>query len=127
MKIILTVADHMQNGFIALAQWPGISEPEARQIIFGIDHAVPHGSEPDIATADFTFILGLISDDGCTLLDTGEKLLPTQISMRIAPDQVSQWLADRPDPDTSLWRAAPILPLKNLQLVAVRDDKKEGK
>lgn len=108
MKVILTVADHDQNGFVALAQWPGLSERRARQFIDFIDDAVSDDAEPDIKSAPFTFILDLMDERNGDLIDTGKRQLPTQIAMSLAPDEVRRWLEERPDPDSVMDRAVPV-------------------
>ena len=107
-SLTLTAADHRQNGFVALARWTGLSEAEARARIAAIDAMVSDDSEPDIASADFTFILDL-HDPRLDLIDNGKRCLPSQIAMMLAPDQVQQWLADRPDPDSTLCTLIPVL------------------
>lgn len=101
MHVVLTVADHEKNGFVALARWPEMSESEARAFIEAHDAMVDDESEPDIKTAAFTFILDLMEANG-DCHDTGKRLLPTQVAMLIAPEQVSKWINERPDPDSVL-------------------------
>ncbi len=97
MEIILTVADHEKNGFIPLGRWTGIEHDQAMSIIAAIDTQIDTEAEPDIETADFTFILDL--NDGSSLVDTGKRNLPLQIAMKLAPEEVSQWLVEKPEPD----------------------------
>lgn len=106
--IILTVADHDQNGFVALARSPAMTEAEARAFIEAKDALVTDESEPDIATGPFTFILDLMEANG-DCIDTGKRCLPTQIAMSLAPEQVRQWLDERPDPDSVMDRHIPTL------------------
>ncbi|MGN6537589.1 MAG: hypothetical protein ACTHKQ_17905 [Mesorhizobium sp.] len=106
MHVVLTVADHEQNGFVALAQWSNLSEKQARAFIDKQDAAVSDESEPDINTAAFTFILDLMESDG-DCIDTGKRQLPTQIAMSLAPAQVSRWLDERPFPDAVINRVVP--------------------
>lgn len=106
-KIILTVADHEQNGFVSLAQWPGLTEDQARHIIDAIDAGISDEAEPDIKTAPFTFILDLMDDGNGDLFDTGKRMLPMQVAMSLAPEQVRHWLDERPDPDSVIRRAVP--------------------
>ena len=44
--VILTVADHEQNGFASLARWQFPSEAAARAFIAAEDAAIPEGAEP---------------------------------------------------------------------------------
>ncbi len=110
--IELTVADHEKNGFVTLAKWPRMPEAEARAILDAIDATIDDASEPDIKTAPFTFILDLCS--GYDLVDNGKRLLPTQVAMSLAQEQVSVWLDERPDPDSWANMGAPTLPLSAL-------------
>jgi hypothetical protein len=105
--VVLTVADHEQNGFVALARWPRMHEAQARAFIEEQDSAVDDESEPDINSASFTFILDLVQGNG-DLIDCGNRCLPTQVAMSLAPEQVRWWLDKRPDPD-SLIAAEPAL------------------
>ncbi len=115
MNIILTVADHEQNGFVALATWNGLPEPEARALISAIDASISDEAEPDIKTAAFTFILDLINGDD-DILDTGSRCLPTQIAMAIAPAEVQRWLNERPAPDSVFHQRPPILSIAALSI-----------
>lgn len=110
MEIILTACDHSQNGFVALAQWPGLPEDQARRLISVVDSAVSDDSEPDNAECEFSFILDLMDGpDSC--VDTGARCLPTQQAMRLAPQQVQAWLSERPEPDSCFFQEPPILTL----------------
>jgi hypothetical protein len=106
MRIVLTVGDHEQNGFVALAKWSHLEEAEARAAIDAVDASIPEEAEPDIETAAFTFILDLMNENG-DLIDNSKRQLPTQTAMALAPDQVRQWLEERPDPDSVLCRHIP--------------------
>lgn len=105
-SIVLTVADHEQNGFVALAAWRGMALSEAHEHIAGIDASIDDEMEPDIDTAPFTFILDLWEGDDC--IDSGARLLPTQIAMSLAPEQVRGWLDSRPEPDSLLFEPIPV-------------------
>lgn len=105
-RVVLTVADHEQNGFVALAKWSHLTEPEARAFIEATDASVCDDAEPDVKTAPFTFILDLMNDNH-DLVDTGKRMLPTQIAMSLAPDAVRRWLEERPDPDSVMDRFVP--------------------
>jgi hypothetical protein len=107
MHIELTVADHDKNGFVSLARWPAMSEAEALAVLAGIDAEISDEIEPDIKTANFTFILDL--RHGSELVDTGKRLLPTQVAMRLAPDHVRRWLDERPEPDEVINRRIPMI------------------
>lgn len=106
-SVILTVADHDKNGFVHLAKWPRLTEAEARAFIGTIDASVCDDAEPDIKTASFTFILDLKDDSNGDLIDTGQRLLPTQTAMALAPDEVRRWIEERPEPDSVMDRAIP--------------------
>lgn len=108
MHVVLTVADHDQNGFVALARWPTMPETEARAFIAAQDARVDDENEPDIKTASFTFILDLMEANG-DCLDTGTRCLPTQVAMSLAPDPVRRWLDERPDPNSVMNRHIPTL------------------
>lgn len=100
--VVLTVADHEQNGFIALARWNFPDESAARSFIEAEDAAIPEGAEPDHNDPDvaFTFLLDL-HDGRWDCVDNGRNL-PLQSVMRLAPDQVRRWLAERPNPEDEL-------------------------
>lgn len=107
MRVVLTVADHEQNGFVSLAQWVGMNESEARAFIAEQDALVSDDAEPDIMSAPFTFILDLFSQGD--LIDTGEHSLPLQVAMKLAPKQVQEWLNKRPFPNDVLNNSIPVL------------------
>ncbi len=115
MNIVLTVADHEQNGFVALAAWNDLPEAEARALISAIDASISDEAEPDNKTAPFTFILDLINGDQ-DLLDTGDRFLPMQIAMAIAPAEVQWWLNERPVPDSVCHQKTPILSIAALSI-----------
>lgn len=103
----LTAADHEQNGFVALADWHGFTEAGARQAVAAVNAMVPEGAEPSAKTDAFNFILDLMFGD--ELIGESE-LLPTQVAMKLAPEQVRAWLNARPDPDAaSMTRTPPAL------------------
>lgn len=106
-SVVLTVADREQNGFVALARWPALKLDEARGLIEAIDATISDDAEPDIETAAFTFILDLW--DGDYTIDNGKRLLPTQVAMSLAPEQVQHWLNERPSPDSVICRRVPTL------------------
>lgn len=108
MYVVLTAADHEKNGFVQLVRWPDTSEAEARAFIAEQDEKVCAESEPDIRSAPFTFILDLY-EGFYDLVGNGERLLPMQVAMALAPDQVSAWLKARPEPDQVCRRAIPML------------------
>jgi hypothetical protein len=110
MMIALTVADHERNGFIELAAWKGLDEATARAFVDKIDSTVTPDMEPDHDDAPFWFILDL-KDGRLDLVGTSERMLPTQVAMMLAPEQVKEWLETRPDPDSRLGRSAPALPV----------------
>lgn len=110
MHIILTVADHDQNGFVALARSPRMSEAEARAFIAAQDALVGDDAEPDLQTCSFSFVLDLMEENG-DCIDNGKRSLPTQIAMMLAPNPVRQWLNERPYPDAVINRAVPLMAL----------------
>ncbi len=105
-RVILTVADHEKNGFIALSRSNLLSEADARRVISATDALVDDDAEPDNKTAPYTFILDLMGPNH-TLVDNSNRLLPTQIAMSLAPDEVRQWLDERPDPDATYFLTPP--------------------
>lgn len=115
--VVLTVADHEQNGFASLARWEFPNEVAARAFMAAEDAAIPEGAEPDHRDPDiaFNFILDL-ADGRYETVDNG-RCLPLQAAMRLAPEQVRDWLAERPDPDTrcleNTWGT--LLPTPSLQ------------
>lgn len=110
--IILTVADHVAppiGGFVALARWNATSYREALAAVRSCDEAVPPGAAGDPEVDDFTFILDVWPNElDCT--DNGEVCLPLQDAMRLAPEAVQAWLSERPEPDSVLEFAPPVLP-----------------
>lgn len=110
MNIILTACDNEKNGFVAIAKWIDITPAAACLIIEAIDSQVDDEAEPRLSSDAFAFILDLMDDKTGDMIDTGKRLLPTQMAMLLAPDQVSVWLKERPDPDTVINRRLPILP-----------------
>lgn len=112
-SVVLTAADHDQNGFVALAVWPHITEREARAFIARADACVCDNAEPDVKTAAFTFILDLWRGSDC--IDNGKRHLPTQVAMSLAPEQVRAWLDERPDPDSVIERRIPIMSVAEME------------
>jgi hypothetical protein len=108
MYVVLTVGDHEKNGFVALAAWRFPSETAARAFMQEHDDAVEDGAEPDIKTAPFTFVLDLMAGIH-DMLDNGNRNLPIQVAMKLAPDQVRRWLDERPEPDDVAGRPVPWL------------------
>lgn len=107
--IILTAFDGPANGCIALARWNAGSEAEARQSLAAVDELIPEGAEGDMGEDEIAFLLDLHDAVGDGI-DNNAKPLPMQIAMRIAPEQVRDWMAERPDPDEVLLkRAIPVL------------------
>jgi len=108
--IELTVADHLQSGFLALAHWPVASLDEGQAAIAAIDALIPDDADEDPDRDDFNFILDLHQSDAWpepNCVGNSEKLVPLQLAMRIAPDEVAAWLETRPDPDRVLNRPSP--------------------
>lgn len=96
--IVLTALDHDQNGAVTLAETSMIMRCAANDLIAKVDALVDDDSEPDDDAA-FSFVLDLKLSNG-DVVDTGKRVLPAQIAMSLAPDAVSRWLAERPEPDT---------------------------
>lgn len=118
--VVLTVADHEQQGFLSLARWQFPNEAAARAFIATEDTLIPEGAEPDHRDPDvaFTFLLDL-ANGRWEVTDNGRNL-PLQAVMRLAPDQVRQWLTQRPDPNAlpiaNSW--GPLLPTPIQQAAA---------
>lgn len=110
MHIELCVGDHVQNGFCYLAQWSKADESTCRAALDAVDEMIDPEAEPDHKTEDYTFLLDLW-DGPNNCVDNNKRNLPLQIAMRIAPDQVREWLEKRPDPDSPemLIRVPPLL------------------
>jgi hypothetical protein len=111
-SIVLTVADHEKNGFVTLAKTNRITEEEARRFISAVDDVVDPEAEPG-ADASFAFVADLVSGDG-DLVDTGTRLLPLQLAMAIAPEAVSTWLEERPDPNRVMHRPPLMIAMDDL-------------
>lgn len=106
-EIILTACDHSQNGFVALARWPGLTLDEARDVLASVDASFPQDAEPDSSTEEFTLVLDLY-EEPYTLLDNSRNL-PLQIATRLGGDELFRWLNERPDPEAASSRGIPIL------------------
>ena len=102
MIIELTVADQSKNGFIGLARWNCPDEATARNAIQAVDALVDNDMEPNLVQEDYFFVLDLhlVKNGSLDDIINGDRLLPLQIAMRLAPEQVTQWLNTRPDPDS---------------------------
>jgi hypothetical protein len=109
MEVILTVADHEENGFVHIARWTGHSEQSAREFVSAVDASVDPEAEPDIKSAPFTFILDIFDPQNWNLIDTGKRQLPLQIAMGLGGDHVRRWLDERPDPDAVIHRYVPVV------------------
>lgn len=107
--VVLTVGDHEQNGFIHLARWQFPEEADARSFIAAENAMIADGAEPDHMTEPFTFILDLHEGVRCENMVDESRNLPLQSVMRLAPDQVRQWLDERPEPDSIAFMSVPIL------------------
>jgi hypothetical protein len=101
-SIVLTAVDHEKNGFVSLAKTEFVTQEEARRFIAAVDELVDPEAEPG-DDASFAFIADLVSADG-DLVDTGQRVLPLQLAMAIAPDAVSAWLEERPEPNHVMHR-----------------------
>jgi hypothetical protein len=98
-SVVLTVADHEQNGFMSLARWQFPDEAAARAFIEAENAAIPDGAEPDHLDPDVSFNFLLDLADGRWDVVDNSRNLPLQAAMRLAPEQVRAWLAERPDPN----------------------------
>nr|WP_298099713.1 hypothetical protein [uncultured Shinella sp.] len=108
-RIVLTVLDHEQNGAVALAETSNMLDEAARVLIAAVDSLVEPDAEPG-AEAAFSFVLDLKLPNG-DVVDNGQRMLPAQIAMTLAPEAVSHWLAERPEPDAVLHRMPMPMPL----------------
>lgn len=118
MNIILTACDREKDGFVAVAKWIDFTQAAARLVIEAIDSLVDDEAEPRNSSDAFAFILDLMDDKSGDMIDTGKRLLPTQLAMSLAPDQVSAWLKERPDPDSVINRRVPIISNEILSRIA---------
>lgn len=100
--LVLTVADHTQNGFISLARFAMPSKEAARAACDEINALIDPDSV-DVGSDDYTFILDIweVSGEPTWGCSDNSNMFPSQIAMRLAPDQVREWLATRPDPNKS--------------------------
>lgn len=99
--LVLTVGDHTQNGFISLARFAMPSLEAARAACDEVNALIDPDSV-DIDTDDYTFILDIweVGNNPKTWGSSdNSNMFSTQIAMRLAPDQVQEWLAARPDPN----------------------------
>lgn len=114
--IMLTVGDFDNNGFVSLAATDLMHDDHARSLIADVDALVDPAAEPG-DDASFAFILDLMRPNGdCE--DTGKRRLPLQVAARLAPEAVSAWLSERPDPNTVMHRKPMALDIERLKEAA---------
>jgi hypothetical protein len=89
--LTLTVADHMQNGFVSLARFRFENEQAAKAAMAYVEAMIDPDAAPNRMTDDYNFILDLWTSDDDGIDETSEEL-PTQLAMRLARDQVQEWL-----------------------------------
>lgn len=111
--LVLTVADHLKDGFVNLAHWKFDKLEDAREALSAVNGLLPDDNPADAHADDFNFILDLHEGELDNHTDDSD-LLTMQVAMKLAPDQVSEWLSDRPDPD-SISHAIPCLGDFNIQ------------
>jgi len=99
--VVLTVADHAWNGFISLGRFDFDNEEDARHLLDATDALIPDEAVPG-DEADFWFLLDLhVGADPFPFdcIDTSARPLPLQIAQRLGGDAVTNWLAERPNPN----------------------------
>lgn len=95
----LTVADHDQNGFHALAVFPSFNDDKIKDDFGALNKLFPQ-EEFDIAKAEsHSFLIDIRDSDG-DLYD--QITVPLQFANLIAEDAVREWQNKRPNPDDAL-------------------------
>jgi hypothetical protein len=97
----LTVADHVQDGFVPLARWEVSSFADGERLL-QIASRMTGDSPENPKTDDYNLILDLHDcevESFPNLVD--ETFISLQVAMRLAPEAVKSWLSTRPKPDTA--------------------------
>lgn len=102
LRIVLTVMDQEKHGFVAIAETSSMSAAVAAGLVASVDTLIDPDAEPGDDAA-FAFILDLKTSNG-DQIDTGKRMLTLQVAMSLAPEAVSHWLEERPEPDTVINR-----------------------
>ena len=112
--IQMTVADHLHNGFVTLAQTSTMSLEHAQHYFNNVTERIDKSALPD-ENSDYWFLLDIFSiKAGEVDTHVSELILPLQEAFRIAYDDVQWWLNERPRPSEVLYRLPSIIPLDRL-------------
>jgi hypothetical protein len=98
----LTACDNEQNGFVGLGIWMAETMDDAMAAVARVNALSPEGAQPDPKTEPFTFLLDVHTGESGLCFDCVDNSvsLPLQVAMLIAREQVTSWMASRPEPDT---------------------------
>lgn len=105
----LTLADHDQNGFVAVVRFTGFAT--TADVLAWVKAFEPITVERD-PDATFEFCLDVFENDHEQVDEV--MPLPTQIARRLAPAAVDRVLNERPEPDTVSGRTFAVLPAPSL-------------
>lgn len=105
MYVVLTVCDHEKNGFISLAKWFFENDELAKKFINHIEELIKIEENKNEENCSFIIeINGTTNDIRFTSINLNLKH-----ALLIAPEQVRSWLAEKPDPEKTFFRAVPTL------------------
>lgn len=94
----LTVADHTQNGFHALAIFPSKNDEDIDRDFKRLGDLFPE-EEMRSPDDDHNFLIDIRNDE-CDILD--QVTVPMQFAVRVAKGPVELWQKERPNPDEAL-------------------------
>ena len=112
--IRMTVADHLNNGFVTLAQTPTMSLEYAQRYLNNVAERIDKSALPD-ENSDYWFLLDIFSiKAGEVDTHVSELKLTLQEACRIAYDDVQWWLNERPRTYAVFNRSPSTIPLSRL-------------
>lgn len=96
--IRMTVADHLHDGFVTIAQTETIRLEQAQHYFNNVAERIDKSALPE-KDSDYWFLLDIFSlTAGEVETHVDELMLPLQEAYRIAPAGVQWWLNERPLP-----------------------------
>ena len=110
----MTVADHLHDGFVTIAQTETMSLEQAQHYLHNVAERIDKFALP-AKDSDYWFLLDIFSlKAGQVDTHVEELMLPLQEAFRIAPVDVQWWLNERPRPYDILDRLPSIISLRRL-------------